>query len=156
SAVSADGLYFSTDVPGIYICKSHRKPICLGDFSQHFKAIAQDDQHDTDEKILAHIHRTLKEHNPNMTNYEEMFLDLYFGILETLRLHAQDDHKGAFDKGKEIELNWWSQKMPFYKSEKDVWRALLPIPEMQLYVQDPLAAKETYEPNNNFRVDYGF
>jgi hypothetical protein len=43
-----------------------------------------------------------------------------------------------------------------YKSTKDVWRALLPIPELQLYVQDPLAEKVSYQPDNNFRVDYGF
>jgi hypothetical protein len=46
--------------------------------------------------------------------------------------------------------------MPNYKAETDVWRALLPIPELQLYVNDPLAATRSYEPNNNFRVDYGF
>jgi hypothetical protein len=32
--------------------------------------------------------------------------------------------------------------------------ALLPIPELQLYVNDPLSP--SYEPHNNFRVDYGF
>ena len=43
-----------------------------------------------------------------------------------------------------------------YKSITDVWRALLPIPELQLYVQDPLAETVSYQPDNNFRVDYGF
>jgi hypothetical protein len=38
----------------------------------------------------------------------------------------------------------------------DVWRALVPIPELQLYVHDPLGDTETYQPGNNFRVDYGF
>jgi len=33
---------------------------------------------------------------------------------------------------------------------------LLPVPELQLYVQDPLATVQSYEPQNNFRVDYGF
>jgi hypothetical protein len=43
-----------------------------------------------------------------------------------------------------------------YKSTNDLWRALILIPELQLYVQDPLAEKVTYQPDNNFRVDYGF
>jgi hypothetical protein len=33
---------------------------------------------------------------------------------------------------------------------------LLPIPELQLYVRDPLSDWESYQPNNNLRVDYGF
>jgi hypothetical protein len=56
--------------------------------------------------------------------------------------------------GQEIGLR--ASRMPYYKSPTDVWRALLPIPEMQLYVQDPLAKVESYEPQNNFRVDFGF
>jgi hypothetical protein len=39
SAVSADGLYFSTDVPIIFISKSAKRPICLGDFERHFGII---------------------------------------------------------------------------------------------------------------------
>jgi hypothetical protein len=36
SAVSADGLYFSTDVPVIFIRKSDHEPICAGNFERHF------------------------------------------------------------------------------------------------------------------------
>jgi hypothetical protein len=36
SAVSADGLYFSTDVPVIFINKANRRPMCLGDFDRHY------------------------------------------------------------------------------------------------------------------------
>ena len=43
-----------------------------------------------------------------------------------------------------------------FLAPSDLWGALLPIPELQLYVQDPLASVQSYEPNNNFRVDYGF
>jgi hypothetical protein len=57
--------------------------------------------------------------------------------------------------GDGIKLPWYYLRAR-YKSPSDVWRALLPIPEMKLYVQDPLAEVETYEPKNNFRVDFGF
>ena len=30
------------------------------------------------------------------------------------------------------------------------------IPELQLYVQGPLAETVSYQPDNNFKVDYGF
>jgi hypothetical protein len=33
---------------------------------------------------------------------------------------------------------------------------LIPIPELQLYVQNPLAETVAYQPDNNFRVDDGF
>lgn len=38
-----------------------------------------------------------------------------------------------------------------------VFNALLPIPEMQVYVHDPLEEDwDTFEPTNNFRVDFSF
>jgi hypothetical protein len=37
------------------------------------------------------------------------------------------------------------------------YSALLPIPQMQVYVHDPLEdAVFRFEPSNNFRVDFGF
>jgi hypothetical protein len=51
-----------------------------------------------------------------------------------------------------MPFNWLHPKC----SKNDTWRALLPIPELQLYVQDPLAATRSYQPDNNFRVAYGF
>jgi Protein of unknown function (DUF559) len=87
-----------------------------------------------------------------MTRWEEMFLDLYFTILKTLR--APEQEFIAFMKACQGIGIWeWAH---WYKSDKDVWRALLPIPELQLYVQDPLADTLSFQPDNNFRVDYGF
>jgi hypothetical protein len=45
SAVSADGLYFSTDVPIISIRKADKKPICLGEFEKHFGDVPSDCLH---------------------------------------------------------------------------------------------------------------
>jgi hypothetical protein len=90
SAVSADGLYFSTEVPVICIQKSKRKPICLADFSEHFPSYTdglrdeKEGRIKDEEPILKHIHRTLKDNDPDMTPYEELFLDLYFGVLRLL------------------------------------------------------------------------
>jgi hypothetical protein len=36
------------------------------------------------------------------------------------------------------------------------YNALLPIPQMQLYVEDVLDPRWSFEPKNNFRVDFGF
>jgi hypothetical protein len=148
SAVSADGLYFSTDVPVIYINKSRKKPIFLSDFTEHFDVIPRD-VWDNDELMPDYMCKTLKEHNPEMTRYEEMFLDLYFGLLTVLMLVRRD---GNYQRMREAGL----RAVQIYHSPDDVWRALLPIPEMQLYVQDPLANVRSFEPKNNFRVDYGF
>ena len=64
TAVSADGLYFSTDVPVICISKADRRPICLGDFERVFGDLPHGElKNDDDETILNHIRKTIKEHH---------------------------------------------------------------------------------------------
>ncbi len=155
SAVSADGLYFSTDVPVIFIDKAKRKPMCLGDFDRLYFREWPDSSKgdDSDQTILDHMCTIIKSHNPNMTQSEEEFLNLYFATLKALVSHAHGEEgawKAAVDLG--IPYNWLDRKC----SKNDIWRALQPIPELQLYVQDPLAETKSYQPDNNFRVDYGF
>lgn len=160
SAVSADGLYFSTNVPVLFVRTSDRKPVNIGDFEKVFGAIPfklftdehKDDTIEDDIAILEYMCATIKSHNPNMTKSEELFLELYF---EMLRLQAGTVHGN---------YNWdiYEQAVKLvgdfhtYKSRSNLWRSLLPIPEVQLYVRDPLAQTEGYQPHNNFRVDYGF
>jgi hypothetical protein len=156
SAVSADGLYFSTDVPVIFIRKSDKRPLCVGDFERIFGKFPDSCSSyldaDSDQAMLDYMCTTLKSHNPNMTQWENMFLDLYFGTLKALSADTRDSFKAVLDADDEINF----PAMFPYKSPTDVWRALLPIPELQLYVQDPLAGTVSYQPDNNFRVDYGF
>jgi len=150
SAVSADGLYFSTDVPVIFINKAKHRPMCLGDFENHFGNLPDDLCNADDQAFLDHMCGTLKSHNPNMTQWEEKFLDYYFATLKVL---AATDREHAPEASEQIGLPWIHRR---YKSKTDLWRALVPIPELQLYVQDPLAETRAYQPDNNFRVDYGF
>jgi hypothetical protein len=99
SAVSADGLYFSTEVPVIFIRKSARQPFCLGRFERHFgilpHACAFEDNNEQDQAVLDHMLTTLKSHNPSMTKSEERFLDLYFGTLKELAAAAAAGGFGA-------------------------------------------------------------
>jgi hypothetical protein len=157
SAVSADGLYFSTDVPVISIRKSDKRPMCLADFELYFGAFPdscyRNNGREADQVMLDYIWTTLKSHNPNMTTSEELFLDLYFATLKALAEYAHNKNPDELIAArKTIGLS----RLSTYKSTTDLWRALLPIPELQLYVQDPLAEKVSYQPDNNFRVDYGF
>lgn len=156
SAVSADGLYFSTDVPVIFINKANRKPMCLGDFDRHFREWPDSSRYDgSDQTILDHMCTTLKSLNPNMTPSEEQFLELYFATLKLLAAYSPPhDEVGGWKAREQVGLPAFGVEQ--YKSQNDLWRALLPIPELQLYVQDPLAETKTYQPDNNFRVDYGF
>src|SRR6478736_2957893 len=71
SAVSADGLYFATEVPVIFINKSKRQPLSLGEFVTHFGDITQDHCKDENGAILTYMCNVLKSHNPNMTPAEE-------------------------------------------------------------------------------------
>jgi hypothetical protein len=153
SAVSAAGLYFSTDVPVIFINKAKRQPMSLGDFEDHIESLPTDLLDADDVAILDHMCTIIKSHNPNMTQSEEEFLNLYFAALKALASHAQGD-KGALVAARNLGLPFdWLHPT---RSKNDIWRALLPIPELQLYVQDPLAETKSYHPDNNFRVDYGF
>jgi hypothetical protein len=157
SAVSADGLYFATDVPVIFIRKSDKRPISLGDFDRHFGYLPSKLYEADDHAYLDHMRDTLKAHNPKMTPSEEQFLDLYFGILNISTAHThKKTPQRIHDIAKEINFSPYEFGSTFYKSPDDVWRALVPIPELQLYVQDPLSETKTYQPDNNFRVDYGF
>src|SRR5215467_622447 len=162
SAVSADGLYFSTDVPIIFIRKADKKPISIGSFEDILGVISSDyfrrDDKEQEQVLLDYICTTLKSHNPNMTPWEEAFLDFYFGTLKTLAAahHGTDRGEILSDAEQKFGVPWRWAFRNRYKSITDVWRALLPIPELQLYVQDPLAETVSYQPDNNFRVDYGF
>jgi hypothetical protein len=70
-----------------------------------------------------------------MTRYERMFVDLYFGAIANHHSYEPFAH---------------------LKAPGSVYSAFLPIPEMQIYVADPLDDNLGWEPNKNFRVDYGF
>jgi hypothetical protein len=154
AAVSADGLYFNSDVSCVFIQKSAKTPMSLGRFNEVFGEIVDpNDELKDDSTLLFHMRDEIKFHNPNMTKYEVMFIDLYFEILAAGE-RASGNHSVLAQLS---DLVGSRNVMDFaLRTPDQVWRALLPIPEMQLYVRDPLASEITYHPENNFRVDYGF
>jgi hypothetical protein len=133
SAVSTDGCWFSTNVPAIVISKG-APPICLADFEKHIGPI-DSRAHGSDHLILDYMCRALKLHNPNMTRCGGMFLELYFGILKASITDPNRDPKIAAEARVQIGLPY---NVPCHASKTDVWRALLPIPELQFYVREPL------------------
>jgi hypothetical protein len=155
SAVSADGLYFSSEVSCVFIRKSDQKPLCLGRFDEVFGDIQDPDRQLKDDiQLLRFMRGAIKSNNPQMTNFEELFVDLYFSILEASHLRALGDPAGR-EQLSDLGVN------PKYFGVMGaplghIWRALVPIPELQLYVRDPLSPERSYHPENNFRVDYGF
>jgi hypothetical protein len=89
-----------------------------------------------------------------VTLAEQMFLEIYFGMLKAFTTdHQRHSWEVALKCRKQIGLR---DLNPAYDMVTDVWLALLPIPELQLYVNDPLSPSESYQPDKNFRVDYGF
>jgi hypothetical protein len=152
SAVSTDGLYFSTNVP-VIVVKKGDPPIRLADFEKHIGPI-DPRALGSDQQILDYMCHTLKSHNPKMTPYTEMFLELYFGILKASITDPRRDPTIAAEARAKIGLLHCD--VPCHVSKTDVWRALLPIPELQFYVREPLSHPESYQPDINRRVDYGF
>ena len=89
---------------------------------------------------LDYIHKLIGKNMPaeTTTKYEVNFLQRYFDYLKSFL--DEDPHR------------------LFEISPMSLFNAMLPIPQMQLYVHDPLEDdwSGTYEPSNNFRVDFGF
>jgi hypothetical protein len=133
--VATDGIRLRSDVPVVHIDKRKKKPLTLKDFLEVFEGFEDDFLFDDERAGAEAICSELKKNNPNMTRYEELFLDYYFALVI-------DRHLGKYVRTA--------------KEKNSLYSALLPIPEMQIYVADPLDDETGYEPSNNFRVDYGF
>jgi hypothetical protein len=133
SSVAANGIYFSADVPCIYINVAKKQPLTMADFYSVFGSSEPEPDGGDVPAALDYIHDLIRKYMPaeTTTRYETTFLKLYFEWLKS-RLCVMREHYTAYN-------------------------ALLPIPQMQLYVRDPLEdAVFRFEPSNNFRVDFGF
>jgi hypothetical protein len=132
SSVAANGLYLAADVPIVYIDKSKKRPLRLENADSIFDQPkgSPDFNEGTIEGWMACFKKLIRGFMPNPTKHELLFLEHYFDYLP--------------------------ERVKWNRDWKNVFNALLPIPEMQVYVHDPLADQWSFEPNNNFRVDFGF
>jgi hypothetical protein len=146
SSVAANGVYFTSDIPCVYIDKSRKEPLTLYEWADVLLAgprtTLKEPGGENISEGLNFILGMIEECMPNPTQYETAFVRHYFSWIERYFKQATSHYDMINDKPD-----------PFR-----VYNALLPIPEMQLYVKDPLEddTSTTYEPSNNFRVDFGF
>jgi hypothetical protein len=142
SAAAANGIYLTADVPCVYIDRAEKRPLTMQDYR-----VLTDNSHDSKfyrapvEAGVDYIRKLIEQCMPNDTTiYERTFLGLYFDYLK------------AFLRDDLSEIG-----NPF-ENPLSLFNALLPIPQMQLYVHDPLEDDWSgrLEPSNNFRVDFGF
>jgi hypothetical protein len=138
SSAGANGIYFTSDIPCVYIDRSKKRPLTLFDFTNVFPITDLDLGSAPEEcrtNVIAgldFIHEFIRKFMPSPTKFDIRFLQLYFD-------HIKGKSSGS-SKGPRVAYN-----------------AMLPIPEMQVYVHDPLVDDWTaFEPTNNFRVDFGF
>jgi len=133
AAVAANGIYLRADIPCVYINVAERKPLRLLDFFSVFdRGRGSSPKGDDVMAMLDFIHQIIAQHMPTetTTRHEATFLKDYFEFVKDYALITE----------------------PFGR-----YNALLPIPQMQLYVHDVLDFDRwSFEPNNNFRVDFGF
>ena len=134
SAVAANGIYLTTDVPCVYINVAKKEPLTISDFYTVLGGSDPEPDGGDLPAALDFIHGRVLKHMPGetTTRYERTFLDLYFG--------------------------WLKGRLKRLREPYTLYNALLPIPQMQLYVHDPLEDDDifAFEPSNNFRVDFGF
>jgi hypothetical protein len=136
SSVAADGIYFTSDIPCIYINRAQQRPLTINDWRTVFGFGPKGPKTEDVVVALDFICNLVKSYIPEPTKYQISFLKHYFSRL-----------KGQLPE----EVPFEPVDQPF-----QLYNALLPVPEMQLYVNDPLEEDFTYEPTNNFRVDFGF
>ena len=129
--MAANGIYLRADIPCVYINVAEKKPLRLLDFFSVFRRGLSSPEGDDVMAMLDFMHQIIAQHMPidTTTRYETTFLKIYFDFIKDLRVVTEP---------------------------LDRYNALLPIPQMQLYVEDVLDMRWSFEPNNNFRVDFGF
>jgi hypothetical protein len=132
SSVGGNGIYLMSDIPCVYIDRSKGEPLTLLNAGAVFRFEQPTPETDDVMGALDCIRDTIKRYMPQATPSQVKFLDLYF---DNVKLRS---------------------KVPPGRDNKIAYNAMLPIPEMQIYVHDPLDDNWAFEPTNNFRVDFGF
>jgi hypothetical protein len=135
SSVAANGIYLRSEIPCVYINVAEKKPLTMQEYDRVFGTNNGPEPHDKDvAEGLDFIQRLVTQYMPSetTTRYETTFLRLYF--------------------------RWAKEQIKICKEPLAIFNILLPVPQMQLYVHDPLEDdwSGTFEPGNNFRVDFGF
>jgi len=78
--VDAQGIRLESEVPVVHIHKSKKEALKLTHFFEVFTYNQEETKHfhGNEPEGLAFIKKAIKQHNPSMTKYEELFIDLYF------------------------------------------------------------------------------
>jgi hypothetical protein len=84
SAVAANGIYLSGDVPCVYIDVAKKEPLTISDYYRVLGDSFPDPDGGDLPAALDFIHGLVLKHMPaDTTQYERTFLDLYFGWLKS-------------------------------------------------------------------------
>ena len=84
SAVAANGIYLTADVPCVYIDVAKKEPLTISDFYTVLGGSDPEPDGGDLPAALDFIHGRVLKHMPaDTTAYERTFLDLYFGWLNT-------------------------------------------------------------------------
>lgn len=142
---TSTGIHFVSDVPFVHIDRRAEQPLFLAQARQVFSNPElyfnlPREQPECTEEILKRAKNAIRNFMPGATQYEHLFLDIYFG-----RLGEDADEEWNKFKPKDapqLYPNWMA--------------ALLPIPQVQIYCEDPLSWDGDLTPENNFRVDFAF
>jgi hypothetical protein len=139
TSVGADGIYFTSDISCVYIDRAAKKPLTMEDYFDVFGSISPANLKGDDiSEGLGFIHELVKACMPEATRHQFDFLTHYFDWI--------------IERATKWGKTPYSEPLPMA-----AYNALLPVPEMQIYVHDPLEDSwSDYEPTNNFRVDFGF
>jgi hypothetical protein len=143
--VSTSATYFQSETPCVYIDKASEWPIVMTDFPEAFpQEFSRGKEYDDPIAAFEFIRNYLKKNCEIQTDAEQRFLDLYFSyILDQVILSK-----------KNLPESWRSQ-VP-YNNPHWLFRALMPLPQAHLYLEDPFGDRFQFLPEKMVKVDFAF
>jgi len=155
-ATTPQGIFFEATCPALMFNRAENKPFKLSQGAELLRGAARP----TEREELANAHAVPNSNEdmagsaleilkrevtalcgPEATKFERKFVELYFDrLLRELR---------------DVERWYKSSKDRLDHRSKQLFTALVPIPQAQFYCHDPLQPR-VFIPENNFRVDFAF
>lgn len=153
AGVSTKATYFESETPCIYINKTKKEPLTLRQatrvFPKEFPHIEED------KKAYNFLKEHIKEYTDDRTTFENRFLDLYFKYCQealTTKRHSWFRWYTKMKSNNKIGICYDPQgNEPFL-----LFDALLPLPQVHLYVEDPLKEELSFIPPKMFMIDFAF
>jgi hypothetical protein len=147
--VSTSATYFQSETPCVYIDKALQWPIVMTDFREAFPQEFSRRNKEYEDPVAAfHFIRSyLKKNCEIQTDAEQRFLDLYFSYILDRVVVSENLVEKLGER--------WRSEAP-RNNPHWLFRALMPLPQAHLYLEDPFGDQFQFFPEKMVKVDFAF